>query len=78
MIERVKKWWHGEDIVRENDPNSPIMFIGWSNKKHWSSKIAHWLISLFTNPERRSIFLAILGFITFVLMLVKYFTNTNT
>jgi len=72
MIERIKKWWHGEDVFHENDPRSPIVFIGWQNKKHWTSKIAHWLLSLFTNPERRSIFLAILGFITFIFGVIEF------
>lgn len=78
MLEKIKKWWNGEDIFHENKPNDPVIFIGWNNKKHWTSLLVHWIFSLFTNPERRSTFLAILGFITFFFMILKFFTNANT
>lgn len=77
MIDKIKKWWNGEDIFHKNKPSDPVIFIGWHNKKHWTSLLVHWIISLFTNHERRSTFLAVLGFITFVFMLLKYFTNTD-
>ncbi|MDO3663380.1 hypothetical protein [Acinetobacter higginsii] len=78
MFEWLKEWWNGKNIVHENDPNSPLVFIGWHNKKHWTSKLAHWIASLFTNTERRSIFLAVLAFITFVFMIMKYFSSATT
>lgn len=78
MIEKIKKWWNGEDIFHKNNPNDPVIFIGWNNKKHWTSVFAHWFVSLFTNPERRSIFLAVMVFITFIFMLLNHFSNTNT
>ncbi len=46
-----------------------------SYEKHWTSKFVHWFISLFTYPERRAIFLAVIGFITFIFMIFKYFNH---
>ena len=77
MIRKIKKWWDGENIIHENHPDDPVIFIGWNNKKHWTSKLVHWIVSLFTNTERRATFLAVLAFITFMFMLLKYFTNTD-
>ena len=78
MIEKIKKWWNGKDIFHENKPSDPVIFIGWSNKKHWTSSLLHWIVSIFTNPERRSAFLAALAFITFIFMILKYFTHTDS
>lgn len=78
MIKKIKKWWDGEDIVHENKPGDSVFFIGWNNKKHWTSSLVHWVVSLFTNPERRSTFLAVLAFITFIFMILKYFSNTDS
>ena len=78
IIEKIKSWWSGEDIFHENKPSDPVIFIGWNNSKHWTSSLAHWIVSLFTNPERRATFLAVLGFITFAFMLLKYFSDTNS
>lgn len=73
MFEKIKKWWNGEDETVQ-------MQYTWymKNTKHWTSRPVHWLISLFVNPEKRAIFLAVLGFITFSFMLLKYFSSTNT
>ncbi|MDN5622808.1 MAG: hypothetical protein L0G96_06725, partial [Acinetobacter sp.] len=64
--DKIKKWWRGEDIIHKNNPSDPLIFIGWNNKKHWTSSLVHWIVSLFTNAERRSTFLAVLAFITFI------------
>jgi len=77
MIDKIKKWWRGEDIIHKNNPSDPLIFIGWNNKKHWTSSLVHWIVSLFTNAERRSTFLAVLAFITFIFMILKYFTHTD-
>ena len=77
MIEKIKKWWNGEDIVYQNKPSDPIVLIGWKNKKHWTSSLVHWVVSLFTNSERRSVFLAVLAFMTFIFMILKFFTHTD-
>jgi hypothetical protein len=76
MFEKFKKWWYGEDIVHKNKPTDPLIIIGLYNKKHWTSSLVHWFVSLFTNPERRPIFLAVLTFITFLIMLVSFINNT--
>jgi len=73
VIKKIKKWWNGDYNLHQ----SPDFFtIG--NEKHWTSSLLHWVVSLFTNPERRSIFLAVLGFITFIFMILKYFTHTDS
>ena len=45
MFEKIKKWWHGEDIVHENKPSDPFFVIGWYNKKHWTSRVAHSVVN---------------------------------
>ena len=75
MINKLKKWWLGEEVFN----NHPLVFSGRGQfKKHWTSSLAHFFISLFINPERRSIFLAVMVFITFIFMLLNHFSNTNT
>ena len=77
IIKAIKTWWNGKDIHQEFHPDYPLFFPMPLNEKHWTSRLAHWIVSLFTNTERRSVFLAVLGFITFLIMLLKYFTNTD-
>ena len=75
MIEILKKWWRGEEVFN----NHTLVISGRGQfKKHWTSSLAHFFISLFINPERRSIFLAVMVFITFIFMLLNHFSNTNT
>lgn len=47
MIEKVKKWWRGEDIFHENKPNDPLIIIGWRNKKHWTSVFVHSILDFY-------------------------------
>lgn len=47
MFEKIKKWWNGVDINLENNPDSPVFFIGWHNDKHWTSKLAHILCDFY-------------------------------
>jgi len=77
IIEAIKNWWHGKDTFQEYNQYDHAFFPMPFNKKHWTSRLAHWIVSLFTNTERRSVFLAVLGFLTFLIMLLKYFTNTD-
>ena len=30
MFEKIKRWWNGEDIFHKNNPNDPVIFIGYS------------------------------------------------
>lgn len=76
MFKKIKRWWNGGYSSRQDNNPSGLSFINIENK-HWTSRLVHWLISLFVNPEKRAILLAVLGFITFIFMLLKYFSNTN-
>lgn len=77
IIKAIKAWWNGRDIYQEPNKGDSVFFLMPLNEKHWTSRFFHWIVSLFTNPERRSIFLAVLGFITFLIMLLKYFADTD-
>lgn len=75
MFKRIKRWWKGEEVFNPHH----LVFSGRSQfKKHWTSSLAHWFVSLFTSRERRPTFLAVLTFVTFVVMLLKILTNTDT
>ncbi len=41
LFTAIKKWWHGEEIPYENDPNSLVVIFSSEVKLHWSSKIVH-------------------------------------
>ena len=45
IIQAIKTWWYGEDIFHENNPNDPLIFIGWRTKRHWTSRIAHSVVN---------------------------------
>lgn len=77
IIKAIKTWWNGKDIYQKPGRSDSVFFLMPLNEKHWTSKFAHWIVSLFTNPERRSTFLAVLGFVTFLIMLLKYFADTD-
>ena len=47
MFEKIKRWWNGEDIFHKNNPNDPVIFIGWNNKKHWTSILIHSLLDFY-------------------------------
>lgn len=72
MIEKIKRWWNGDLITYEGEG-----YFGVSYDRHWTSRFAHWFLSLFLNPNRRAVFLAVLGFITFIFMLFKFFSDTH-
>lgn len=77
MLDKIRKWWNGTDTPINNPPGAKVIFIGWDNEKHWSSKAAHWIVSLVAIPERRSRLLAVLAILTFIVMLLKQFSHTN-
>ncbi len=77
IIKAIKTWWNGKDIYQKPSRSDSVFFLMPLNEKHWTSRLAHWIISLFTNTERRSVFLAVLGFVTFLIMLLKYFADTD-
>ena len=41
------KWYQGEFIPWENDPNSNVVFIGHDHKLHWTAKIARYLVGFY-------------------------------
>jgi len=77
IIRAIKAWWNGKDTFHRERCGYGDALPLYTHSKHWTSNLAHWIVSLFTNPERRSTFLAVLGFTTFLFMLLKYFTNTD-
>jgi hypothetical protein len=40
MKELFGKWWDGTYVPPENDPNSGLVFVMGSYKRHWSSNAA--------------------------------------
>ena len=78
IIKAIRTWWNGKDIYEKQGRYDAVFFASPLNRKHWTSRFAHWIVSLFTNTERRSVFLAVLGFFTFLIMILKYFADTNT
>lgn len=75
----LRKWWQGKYIEPPKARSSDdLIFMMGHYEKHWTSKFFHWFISLFTNPERRAIFLAVIGFITFIFMIFKYFDHESS
>lgn len=40
MKERIRRWWVGEFVAPENDPNSDVIIITGHHERHWTSKTA--------------------------------------
>lgn len=48
MIEKVKKWWRGEEVFN----NHPLVFSGRGQfKKHWTSIWVHLIINYIKNHQ---------------------------
>ena len=76
LINKIKEWWHGEDVFYENKPSDPFFIVGWDNKKHWTSKAANGLWNFIIKNKKlfREIFVGVIvGIILFYL--TKLFTN---
>ncbi|KJC57522.1 hypothetical protein UP10_28490 [Bradyrhizobium sp. LTSPM299] len=44
----LKRWWEGERVLSQNDPNSAVVFMSLgSYRRHWSSRAAHWAIEFY-------------------------------
>ena len=41
MKKHFQKWWDGEYVPYDNDPNSYVVFIGGYQQRHWTSDAAH-------------------------------------
>ena len=48
LMAAIQRWYEGEDTPHENDPNSWVIFVGGSQKLHWTAKIARRLITFAT------------------------------
>lgn len=44
MISKIKKWYEGEFVEYENDPNSLAVMIGGYYKKHWTAEMTEGLV----------------------------------
>lgn len=73
MLKKIKKWWNGE-WETWNDSNS----FGIGLNRHWTSKFAHWVVSLISNPEKRARLLAIIAVATFFILLAKNLSHSET
>ena len=49
MLRKIKEWYEGEWVPFENNPNSSIVLIGGSYRRHWTAEIARKLISFYLN-----------------------------
>jgi hypothetical protein len=47
MKEKIKRWYEGEFIPYENDPNSAVFFVGGNHKRHWTAKLSRWAIEFY-------------------------------
>ena len=47
MFEKIRKWYEGEFVAHENDPNSFLVFTGGFYKRHWTAKAARSLVTFY-------------------------------
>jgi len=47
MFRRIKRWYEGDWIAWENDPNDSIIVIGGNYERHWTAEIARLLVSFY-------------------------------
>lgn len=47
MREFFRKWWDGEHIPFKNNPNSAFIFVGGTDKRHWTADLARWLVAFY-------------------------------
>jgi len=78
VIKWIKEWWRGKYTPFENDPNSDAFFVGFSMEKHWTSRFAHWVVSLIGDPEKRARLLAVIAVATFLILLGKNLSNIDS
>ncbi|MBP8005839.1 MAG: hypothetical protein KAZ18_02940 [Acinetobacter sp.] len=71
MFDQIKKWWCGVEVLADKKvgdpirPNPPSRF-----RRHWTSIMARLVVSLFSDPERCRIMLAILAVIAIVISVI--------
>lgn len=41
------KWWEGEKQPWKNEPGSPVVFIGWDERRHWTASVARVLVGFY-------------------------------
>ena len=44
---KVRGWYEGKMVPRENAPNSELILLGWSNERHWTAKCARVLVGFY-------------------------------
>jgi hypothetical protein len=52
MRRQIIEWYRGKYKPRENDPYSPLVFVGGSYKRHWTSRVAHVLVDFYLREWR--------------------------
>ena len=65
LFEKIKVWYNGEQKVRENDPDSPIVRIGTYTQRHWTANSVRAFVNFYLNHWKWlwSTIIAILGLI---------------
>lgn len=46
-IQRIRQWYDGEIEMVHNEPDSPIVFIGVSTRRHWTADLAHGALAFY-------------------------------
>ena len=55
MLGKIRKWYNGEFIAYENNPNSLVFFVGGYQKRHWASRAAHVVVDFWMKHWQWSI-----------------------
>ncbi len=42
MREIFRRWWEGQYVPYENDPNAAVFFVGGADERHWTANLARW------------------------------------
>ena len=37
----MHRWWTGELIMPDSDPDSGVFFVGGFHQRHWTARLAH-------------------------------------
>ena len=43
----VKRWYQGKFTPHENDPDAPVIFLGWTYERHWTAKTVRVLVEFY-------------------------------
>lgn len=78
LKKKLKNWWYGKHIEMHSGPYDRLFFGSPVHQKHWTSRFAHWVVSLISNPEKRARLLAIIAVATFLILLAKNLSHSES